>query len=91
MSTIILVLIFFICFIAPSFYSVSAYTLNPQSILLPPSFAGQQVEIKALKQFKVGSGKDAPLATYAIIEVLKHDTHAINIEHALLIKEIIVE
>ena len=38
MSTIILVLIFFICFIAPSFYSVSAYTLNPQSILLPPSF-----------------------------------------------------
>ena len=38
MSTIILVLIFFICFIAPSFYSVSAYALNPQSILLPPSF-----------------------------------------------------
>lgn len=37
-SAIILVLIFFICFIAPSFYSVSAYTLNPQSILLPPSF-----------------------------------------------------
>lgn len=38
MSTMMLVLIFFICFIAPSFYSVSAYALNPESILLPPSF-----------------------------------------------------
>lgn len=38
MSTMMLVLIFLICFIAPFFYQVSPYTLNPHAILLPPSF-----------------------------------------------------
>lgn len=37
MSTIFLVLIFMLCFIAPTFYTVSAYTLNPQAILHAPS------------------------------------------------------
>ena len=34
----ILVLIFFFCFILPCFYALSAYDLNPTAILLPPSF-----------------------------------------------------
>lgn len=37
MSTIILVLIFLLCFFAPYFYQISAYELNPTAILLPPS------------------------------------------------------
>lgn len=32
-----LVLIFFFCFIAPYIYTISAYTLDPSAILLPPS------------------------------------------------------
>lgn len=38
MSAIILVLIFLFCFILPYIYTVSAYDLNPQKILLAPSF-----------------------------------------------------
>ena len=34
----ILVLIFFFCFILPHFCALSAYDLNPTAILLPPSF-----------------------------------------------------
>jgi peptide/nickel transport system permease protein len=37
LSTFILVLIFLFCFIFPSFYTGSAYDLNPSAILLPPS------------------------------------------------------
>ncbi|MDD3344377.1 MAG: ABC transporter permease [Sulfurospirillaceae bacterium] len=36
-STAILVLIILVCFLGPFFYTVSAYTLNPEAILLPPS------------------------------------------------------
>lgn len=38
LSTLTLVLIFFFCFILPSFYAGSPYDLNPSAILLPPSF-----------------------------------------------------
>ena len=38
MSTIILVLIFLLCFLFPYMYELSAYDLNPTQILLPPSF-----------------------------------------------------
>lgn len=38
MSTILLVLIFLFCFLFPYMYTVSAYDLNPQNILLDPSF-----------------------------------------------------
>ncbi|ASC93433.1 ABC transporter permease [Sulfurospirillum diekertiae] len=37
LSTFILVLIFLFCFVFPSFYTGSAYDLNPSAILLPPS------------------------------------------------------
>lgn len=37
-STFVLVLIFFFCFVLPSFYAGSAYDLNPTAILLPPSY-----------------------------------------------------
>ena len=38
MSTIVLVLIFLLCFLFPYMYELSAYDLNPTQILLPPSF-----------------------------------------------------
>jgi peptide/nickel transport system permease protein len=38
LSTLLLVLILFFCFILPSFYTESAYEINPNTILLPPSF-----------------------------------------------------
>ena len=38
LSTFILVLIFLFCFFLPSFYAGSAYALNPNAMLLPPSF-----------------------------------------------------
>jgi len=38
LSTLLLVLILFFCFILPSFYTGSAYEINPNTILLPPSF-----------------------------------------------------
>lgn len=36
-STTVLVLIFLICFLGPIFYQASAYALDPEAILLPPS------------------------------------------------------